>query len=74
MLHFKKQNIESNFFTLLFYFLLISSLFRINSLISNMCVYAQLCLTLGDLMDCSLPGSSTHGIFQTRILEQVAIS
>ena len=42
MLHFKKQNIESNFFTLLFYFLLISSMFRINSLISNICVYAQL--------------------------------
>ena len=25
-------------------------------------------------MDCSLPGSSVHGIFQTRILEWVAIS
>ena len=25
-------------------------------------------------MDCSLPGSSAHGIFQTRILEQAAIS
>ena len=25
-------------------------------------------------MDCSLPGSSVHGIFQARILEQVAIS
>ena len=42
MLHFKNQNIESNFFTLFFSFLLISSLFRINSLISNNCVYAQL--------------------------------
>ena len=27
-----------------------------------------------DLMDCSLPGSSVHGIFQARILEWVAIS
>ena len=27
-----------------------------------------------DPMDCSLPGSSVHGIFQTRILEWVAIS
>ena len=34
----------------------------------------QLCLTLYDLMDCSLPGSSIHGIFQARILEWVAIS
>ena len=35
---------------------------------------AQLCLTLCDPMDCSLPGSSNHGIFQERILEWVAIS
>ena len=34
----------------------------------------QLCLTLYDFMDCSLPGSSVHGIFQARILEWVAIS
>ena len=30
---------------------------------------AQLCLTLSDPMDCSLPGSSAHGIFQVRVLE-----
>ena len=35
---------------------------------------AQLCLTLWNPMDCSLPGSSVHGIFQARILEWVAIS
>ena len=35
---------------------------------------AQLCLTLCDPMDCSLPGFSIHGVFQTRILEWVAIS
>ena len=35
---------------------------------------AQLCPTLWDPMDCSLPGSSIHGIFQARILEWVAIS
>ena len=29
----------------------------------------QLCLTLRDPMDCSLPGSSVHGIFQARVLE-----
>ena len=35
---------------------------------------AQLCPTLSDPMDCSLPGSSIHGIFQARVLEWVAIS
>ena len=34
----------------------------------------QSCPTICDLMDCSLPGSSIHGILQTRILEWVAIS
>ena len=33
---------------------------------------AQSCPTLSDPMDCSLPGSS-HGIFQARVLEWVAI-
>ena len=33
----------------------------------------QLCLTLWDPMDCSLPDSSVHGILQTRILEWVAM-
>ena len=35
---------------------------------------AQLCLPLSDPMDCSLPGSSTHGICQARVLEWVAIA
>ena len=34
---------------------------------------AQSCPTLSDLMDCSLPGSSIHGIFQARVLEWAAI-
>ena len=34
---------------------------------------AQSCLTLCDPMDCSLPGSSVHGIFQARVLEWVVI-
>ena len=34
----------------------------------------QSCLTLCDPMDCSLPGSSLHGILQARVLEWVAIS
>ena len=35
---------------------------------------AQSCLTLSDPMDCSLPGSSDHGIFQARVLEWSAIA
>ena len=34
----------------------------------------QSCPTLRDPMDCSLPGSSVHGIFQARVLEWVAIA
>ena len=33
----------------------------------------KLCLTLCDPMDCSLPGSSVHGIIQARILERFAM-
>ena len=33
---------------------------------------AQPCLTLCEPMDCSLPGSSVHGILQVRLLEWVA--
>ena len=38
-----------------------------------MCLVTQLCLTLCDPMDCSLPDFSVHGILQA-ILEWVAIS
>ena len=37
------------------------------------CSDAQLCLTLCDPVNCSLPGSSVHGILQARILEWVAV-
>ena len=40
------------------------------------CVHAeslQSCPTLCDPMDCSLPGSSVHGILQARMLERVAV-
>ena len=40
----------------------------------RVCQVAQSCLTLSDLMDCSLPGSSVHGIFQARVLEWGAIA
>ena len=35
---------------------------------------AQSCPTLSDPMDCSLPGSSVHGILQARVLELGAIA
>ena len=35
---------------------------------------AQSCPTLSNPMDCSLPGSSAHGIFQARVLEWGAIA
>ena len=35
---------------------------------------AQSCLTLGDPMDCSPPGTSIHGVFQARVLEWGAIA
>ena len=35
---------------------------------------AQSCPTLSDPMDCSLPGSYVHGIFQARVLEWGAIA
>ena len=39
-----------------------------------LCLVTQSCLTLHDPMDCSPPGSSVHGILQSRILEWIAIS
>ena len=41
---------------------------------STACWLSELFLTLRDPMDCSLPGSSIHGIFQARVLEWVAIT
>ena len=35
---------------------------------------AQSCPTLSDPMDCSLPGSSVHGVFQAGVLEWGAIA
>ena len=35
---------------------------------------AQSCPTLSDPMDCSLTGSSVHGVFQARVLEWGAIA
>ena len=42
--------------------------------VSEVSEVTQSCPTLYDPIDCSLPDSSIHGIFQARILEWVAIS
>ena len=47
--------------------------YRINLSRKIKVLVAQSCPTLFDPMDCSLAGSSVHGIFQASILEQVAI-
>ena len=47
---------------------------RLLSLMEVKVLLAQSCLTLCNAMDCSPPGCSIHGTFQTRILEWVAIS
>ena len=64
------------FFLIFLYILFItgySSMFEI-SLNQEVSEVAQSCLTLCDPMDCSLPGSSVHEIFHSRVLEWVAIS
>ena len=42
--------------------------------VKNESEVAQSCPTLSNPMDCSLPGSSVHGIFQARVLEWGAIA
>ena len=44
------------------------------SILCSVCLVTQWCLTLCDPMDCSLPGSSGHGILQAGVLEWVVIS
>ena len=55
-------------YRILFYVSMIEHLLKLRS------EATQLCLTLCDPMDCSLPGSSVHGIFKARVLEWVAMS
>ena len=47
-------------------------LFYIKDLNNHMLV-TQLCPALGDPMNCSLPGSSVHGILQAGVLKRIAI-
>ena len=53
---------------------LLDFLSRLCTLHYLVCSATQSCLTLCNPMNCNLPGSSVHGIFQARILEWVAIS
>ena len=46
--------------------------FFIPIILIAVCSVTQLCLTLWDSKDCSLPGSAVHGIFQARMVEWVA--
>ena len=47
---------------------------HINDQLSCLCSITLPCLILCNPLDCSPPGSSVHGIFQARILGQIAIS
>ena len=49
-------------------------IYRHTYILLHACSVTQLYPTLCDPMDCSLPGSSVHGIFHARILKWVAIS
>ena len=69
--------IDTNILYLYFIFYIFVSILyflSINRYKYFVCSVIQWCLTLSDHMDCSLPGSSVHGISQARILEWVAIS
>ena len=46
---------------------------RTETQMTALCLVTQLCLTLCNPKDCSLPGSSLHGILQARILEWVTM-
>ena len=47
----------------------VSGIIGMQSFFSAAAKSLQSCLTLRDPMDCSLPGSSVHGVFQARVLE-----
>ena len=72
LLHFCNKK-EERIYVVIFF-----TAFNSHKLFDKYCVLRavrslQLCLTLCDPMDCSLPGSSVHGISKARILEWVAI-
>ena len=61
-------------YSLKFLLWLVTSLNNVgNKLMKSESEVAQSCPTLCDPMDCSLPGSSVHGIFKARVLEWVTM-
>ena len=70
-------HLASDFYQGRNYALFISVIYTLRTMLGPTCVHIQslqLCLTLGNPMDCSPPGSSVHGILQARILEWVAMT
>ena len=65
-------NLHRNFPFITFIYVLVAETVS-DSLLAVLCLVIQSCLTLCDPMDCSLPGSSVHGILQARILEWIAM-
>ena len=64
--HIKKQKVIHYFAR--------SGINCVSPYVHNESEVAQSCPTLCDPIDCSLPGSSVHGIFQAIVLEWIAIS
>ena len=67
-------NVFSQFLGCLFLFMVPFAVQKLLNLAVCVPSVVRLCSSLCDPMDCSLPGSSVHGISQTGILEPVAIS
>ena len=70
--HLNKIESSHTHQTLFPFYIKVISLFFL-FILKYACMRTQLCPALCDLMDCNPPGSSVHGISQTRILEWVAI-
>ena len=70
----QKSPMPLSFFCFLFFFIAVIDM---NDTARDMCVchsVTQLCPTLCDPMDCSLPGSFVHAVSQARTLEWVTVS
>ena len=71
-LNISQGNISEKLFHLLFQIQLVRYSDLIHLLFCELCLVNQLCPTLCNTMDCSLPGSSVHGILQARKLKQLS--
>ena len=83
LFHLQALNISVFLFQIFFFLIGVKPLYTVvlvsalqqseSTICCVLCLVAQPCLTLCNPMDCSLPGSSAHGILQARILEWVAM-